>query len=256
MIHLSKAIEEAWRTTVEQVAQAEGEVQELARITADIPLDEEMGDQALTMMERIMQGEFEDYEPWERDDAGNYRRQLKDVVLVYSPGSRQLIVEASLTEQINTEVLATAEAGGFSVGEVAVEAVGRYYDDGWGGRTEEHARQEAQKNAERKLRDAIDSLHREQHAQEIDAATSKAHADATRQANEKLHELRLQTRDSLRQRLQVILADAEDSVYHTMNRLVGESYRRTLIDIVRKNGGRVLSDERTGSVYNLELELF
>ena len=34
-----------------------------------------------------------------------------------------------------------------------------------------------------------------------------------------------------------------------MNRLVAESYRQSLIQLVRDNGGRVLSDERTGSVH-------
>ncbi len=54
----------------------------------------------------------------------------------------------------------------------------------------------------------------------------------------------------------MILADAEDRVYHTMNRLVGEAYRRTLLELVQQNGGRVLANERSGSVYNLELELY
>ncbi len=256
MIHLAQAIEEAWRATVEQAATAEGEVGELARITADIPLDAEMGERALHMLERILQGEFEEYEPWERDDEGNYRHDLGEVILVYQPGGHQLVVEAALTETISAEVRASAEASGFTAGEVAVEAIGRYYDDGWGGRTEERAIAEAEAQAERKLQEAIEALHRQQHAAELEQAEAEARAQAEAEAAAELERLRTETRQALRQQLQVILAEAEDRVYHVMNRLVGEAYRRTLIELVQQNGGRVLTDERSGSVINLELELF
>jgi len=256
MIHLARAIEEAWRTTVQQAATATGQVDQLARINVDIPLDAEMGDAALEMLERILQGEFEEFEPWERDAQGDYRRDLGEVVLVYQPGSRQLTVEAQLTELISAEAQAAAEAGGFTVGEVAVEAVGRYYEDGWGGRTKERAEQEAQAEAEHKLAEATEALHRQEHAPEIEVAEAEARVEAEQLAAEQLELRRVEVRDALRERLQTIVADAQDRVHHTMNRLVGEAYRRTLIEMVRQNGGRVLSDERSGSVINLELELF
>ena len=65
MIHLARCIEEAWRRTVERTAEARGEVAELARVTADVPLDAEMGDLALDMLERVLSGEFEGFEPWQ-----------------------------------------------------------------------------------------------------------------------------------------------------------------------------------------------
>lgn len=256
MIHLSRAIEEAWRTTVEQAATVQGEVQELARVTADIPLDAEMGDRALEMLERIMQGEFETFEPWKRDEEGNYRRDLGDVVLIYHPDTHQLIVEAALTQQISAEARATAEACGFTVGEVAVEAMGCYFDDDLISRTQEDARQEAQAAAKRKLEEATESLHRHQHGTEIEAAERNALVQAEAQAATELEQLGHEAREALRERLQLILAQAQGRVHHTMNRLVGEAYRRTLIELVQQNGGRVLSDERSGSVINLELELF
>ncbi len=192
--------------------------------------------------------------PWLQDDEGNYRRDLGDVVLIYRPGSHQLIVEAVLSEQIKAEAQASAEAGGFTVGEVEAEAVGRYYDDGWGGRTEAHAREQAQSQAEHKLEEAVDALHRRRHAAEIEAAEATARAEAEIRANEKLEELRTKTREALRERIQVIIANAEERVYHCMNRIVGEAYRRTLIELAVQNGGRILADQRSGSVYNLELE--
>ncbi len=124
-IELNRTVEEAWQTTVEQVAEVRDEVEEEGRLRVDIPLDAEMGDRALAMLERLLAGEFEDYEAWERDGAGNFRHDLGDVTVIYQPGDRQLQVETRLGEQITAEARAEAEAGGFTVGAVAVEAVGR-----------------------------------------------------------------------------------------------------------------------------------
>ena len=255
MVHLTETVEAAWRETITRMAQAEGEVRELARLTADIPLDAEMGDLALAMMERLMRGEYAEYEAWAQDEDGNFRGQLEGVTLIYTPGSRQLVIEARLAEQISAAAEAAAEAAGFTVGEVAVEAVGRYYEDGWGGRTEERARHEAQAEAERRLVDARAALHREQHAAELTAATTQAETAAAARAAAALEVVREETRAALRQQLQVIMADAQDAVYVTMNRLVGEAYRVSLIELALQNGGRVVSAERSGSVINLELEL-
>lgn len=256
MIQLSRAVEEAWRTTVDQTARVDGRVDELARIRANIQLGAEMGDLALQMLERIMRGEFPEYEPWTRDSDGNYCYSLEDVVLVYQPGTHQLTVETRLTEMISAEAHASAEASGFTVGQVAVEAVGNYYSDGWGGRTKERAIQEAQAKAEHDLDEATKALHQAQHMSEVENANKQALAKAQRLASEELERRQTEMRAALRERLQVILANAEDRVYHTMNRLVGEAYRRSLIQLAQENGGRVLSDEQSGSVINLELELF
>ena len=256
MINLTQTIEQSWRTLIEQTARVEGQVQELARIAADIPLDAEMGDLALQMLERILQGEFEGFDAWERDNEGNYRRDLDDVVLIYQPGSHQLLIEARLTELISAEARSSIEATGMTVGEVAVEAVGRYYDDGWGRHTEEKARAQAEAEAQQKLFAAIEALHQQQHTDEIQAAEAQARTQADQEAAAALERTRLTMRAALRERLQVVLANAEDRIYHTMNRLVAESYRQSLIQLVRENGGRVLTDERTGSVMNLELEIF
>lgn len=256
MVHLSETIEEAWRTTVEQVARREGQVEEVVQMTADIGLDAEMGDRALQMFERILQGEIEGYDAWAEDEAGAYRHEMGEVTLVYQPGSHQLLIEARLSEMISAEARATAEASGFTMGDVSVEAVGGYYDDGWGGHTEARARRQAQANAQQQLTDAIDALHRTQNAAELSRAEAQARARAEEEAAQRLQRRHEDVRAALRTQLQATLANAEERVYYTMNRLVGEAYRQTLLQLVRENGGRVLANEQTGSVINLELEFF
>jgi Skp family chaperone for outer membrane proteins len=256
MIHLNRCIEEAWRQTVEQAATASGEVAELARITAHVPLDEEMGDAALVMLERVLAGEFEGFESWARDSTGSFRRDLGEVTIVYDSATHQLAIEARLSELISAEARAAAEASGMTVGQVAVEAMGTYYDDGWGGRTREHALEEAQQDAELRLREAVENLGNEQNRAQLEEARSRAETEAMQQAEQELSRRQEEMRAALRERLQIIMAQAEERVYHVMNRAVGEAYRQTLRQLVLDNGGRILADEQTGSVITLELELY
>ena len=256
MIHLNRCIEEAWHHTVEETQTVSGDVTELARITTHVPLNQEMGDGALEMLERVLSGEFKEYEAWERDEQGRFRRDLGDVRMIYDPTSHQLSVEAQFTETVTAEARAAVEASGMTVGEVAVEAVGNYYDDGWGRRTKDVALQEAQSSAEYKLGKAIEELHATQHSSELAAARGQAQAQAEDLARNELTARQTATREALRNRLQVTLAQAQERVAHVMNRAVGETYRQTLIRMVRENGGRVLTDEQTGSVINMELELY
>jgi FtsH ternary system domain X2 len=254
-IQLTRTVQEAWRTTVEQAARAEGEVQEVARVQVDIPLAREMGERPLEMFECALRGEFEGCEPWTRDEQGNYRRELEGVTLIYESGRRQLLVEARLAEQISAEAHASAEASGFTAGEVMAEAMAGYYEDNWGGHTEERARRQAQAEVKQRLDTATAALHRQQHAAELSAAEREAREKAQQAAAADLERRRRAVRPVLRERLQETLDQARDSVGRTVNRLVGEAYRQTLLAMARENGGKVLSDRRTGSVIHLELEV-
>jgi len=256
LIYLARCIEEAWRRTVEQTASASGAVAEVAHLTADVPLAEEMGDMALEMLERVLAGEYPGFEPWSRDDRGCYWRELDGVTLRYDPAGSQLTIEAHLEQLVTTEARGAAEAAGVTVGEVSVEAVGRYYSDGWGGRTEERATAEAQAEAERKLAEAVETLHREQNRTAIEAAEAQAQIEAQVAAQAMLARRQAEVRAALRAQLQASLARAEERVYHVVNRAVGEAYRQTLRRLVLENGGRVLVDEESGSVINMELELY
>ena len=256
MIHLARSIEEAWRRTVVQAASAEGEATELGRIVAEIRLDEEMGETALEMLESVLENGFDDFEPWARDDRGRLFREVENAVMIFEPGTGALTVEARLAETLTAEERAEAVAAGFTAGEVAAEAVARYYDDGWGGRTRERALEEAGEKGERQLDEAAEVLHREQNPEAFAEAEARAREKAGLLAGEKLERMKTDARRSMRTRLQKTLHDSEQRVYRIMNRAVGEAYRQSLLRVVEESGGRVLRDEKTGSVIDMELELY
>ncbi|ETR65308.1 MAG: response regulator receiver domain/DnaJ domain- containing protein [Candidatus Magnetoglobus multicellularis str. Araruama] len=255
MIHLAKSIEQAWRQTVEQSASASDEISETGRINAEIRLDAEMGDAALEMLERVMAGDFGYEDPWERDSSGCYIKNVGDVIVTYNPLTHRLNVETQLTESLTAEATATAEACGFTIGNVAVEALGQYYDDGWGGRTKEAALSEAQKKAEEKLSQAIEELNRQQNPETFLNAENKASKTAREKAELELEKMKENARIAMRERIMFILANSEENVNHMINRAVGEAYRQTLRKVVLDSGGRVITDDNTGSIINMELEL-
>lgn len=256
MIHLSRSIEEAWRQTVTERATAGGEVQELARVEASVALDAEMGDMARKMLERVLAGEIEGFEPWDRDDQGRFTRELEGITMTYDPASSRLFLQAELSSRVSAAGQAAVEICGVTTGEIAAEAVAHYYDDGWGGRTEKAARETAKKQVERQLASAVERLHSHQQAENLSVAESEVQEQARAQALEELEKVKEETRLLLRQQLQGVLSRAEAKVYQVMNRAVGEAYRQTLKKLVLDNGGRVVADRQTGSVISLELELY
>lgn len=254
-IQLSRSVEEAWRQTVERTANVRGEVSEMASIPIAIHLDDEMGELALQMLSRVIAEGFSGFPEWQQDDDGNYYHELDGVTLVFNPQTYQITMNALLSEEILGEARAAATASGVTVGDLTVEAIGRYYDDNWGGRTEEHAKQEAGRDAEMRMRQAILNLEKEQHAEKLKAAEDEAQEKAEIAARESLEQSQEEVREVIRVRLQSILAEAQEAAFFVMNRAIGEAYRQTLQQLVLENGGNILLDEETGSMIRMEIEL-
>ncbi len=256
MIFLARKIEEQWRQTVRESHGCRQEVGEAAVMTVEINLEAEMGDLALAMFGRVLAGEFAGFSAWEKDDAGNLVRQLDDVRLVYRPAEAVLQLEASRSRLVQAQASGEATASGRVDGTLAASAAGRYYDDGWGGQTAAWAAATASRRAASQLAAAEESLRSHQQAEALFAASRSAGREAERQATAALAEKTTAARRELRQELRDELARVEERVFAELNRAVGEAYRQTLRHLVLSNGGRIIADEQTGAVINMELELY
>ena len=102
----------------------------------------------------------------------------------------------------------------------------------------------------------FDRLRREQNAETFQIAEIQARQEAEAKLQARMGELRAHARAAIRERLQLTLAQAQDRVQRLISRAIGETYRQTLLQMVRENGGRVIADEQTGSIINMELELY
>ncbi len=255
MIHVTQSIEEAWRKTISEKAAAGEEVNQLASITANIELDQEMGEAALEMLERVLAGDFPDHEAWSRNADGDFVKDLEEITICYQPRSRQLTMTAQLTHMASAEAETATEVCGVTIGEIAFDAIGHYYEDGWKNRTEARALEEARLQADIRLTRALHKLHEEQQQEKITIERVGLQQEAENQALEKLKEIKQEVRTTLCQQLQAQLASNRLEAFYTINRAVGEAYRQTLSKLVIDNGGRIISDRQSGSVIDLELEI-
>jgi len=258
MIHVNKTIEAAWRQMLTEEATVAELLTEQAEITCAIDLAAEMGDAALDMLAKVLAGEFPGFTAWKKDSDGNFFRDLDAITLIYEPCRQQFVMRARLSEMISVKAQAAAEVCQETAGTIAFAAVGHFYDDGWKGRTEETALEDAQAQAEIRIEHALEELKKERRRQESKAESElrsglekEAQIQARLQLEEKRHDLRLH----LRHQLQAQLALQQQNAFYEINRAVGETYRQTLCRLVLDNGGRVINDRQSGSVIELELEL-
>jgi len=256
MILLTKRIEEQWRQLVRETRSCGREVEETAVMAVEVNLAAEMGELALEMFGRVLAGEFDGFPAWEEDGRGNRRRRLAGVTLVFQPATGRLQLEAAGSRLVRAAGTVEVEAAGTLAGDLAASGVGQYYDDGWHGRTRERAAATAAEQAARQLAAAEDSLRRHQQAETLFAATETAARQAERRAAAALEEKTAAARGELRRELREDVGRAGEQVFAELNRAVGEAYRQTLRQLVLSNGGRIITDERTGAVINMELELY
>jgi len=254
MIHLTRSIEQAWRRSVEQTEELQSTLCETGRLSATISLNQEMGEQALVMLEKVLSGTFEQVAAWDRDESGNFVRTIDNVLIRYHPDSHNLQIEAQLIQNISSTARATQELCGFTIGDVAAEAVKQYFDDGWGGRTKEKAEKEALVAANQRLDEAIEQLHRDQNELAFQTAENQAKQKAHQLAQETLSQRAAETRKTMQDQLTLMLHHAMDTARYEMNIAIGEAYRQTFIMLALNNNGKIISNVNTGRVIQMELE--
>jgi len=255
MIHVAQSIEEAWKKTICESAVVGAEIGQLASITANIELDQEMGVAALEILEKVLAGEFPDHAAWSRNSEGEFVKELGDITLCYQPRTRQLTMTAHLSAMASAEATAASEVCGVTIGEIAFNAVGHYYEDGWKERTEEKALAEVHQQIEVRLARALYELNQEQQHESVTLKRDELKQEAREKALAKLEISKLEVRAALRQQLQAQLASRRQEAFYTINQAVGEAYRQTLCKLVIDNGGRIISDRQSGSIIDLELEI-
>lgn len=257
MIHVNKTIAEAWRQTLKEEVTVTGSLTQQAEISCEIKLAEEMGGAALDMLAQVLAGEFAGFAAWAQDSEGNFYRDLDDITLVYDPCKQQFVMRTRLSEMFSAKAKAAAELCQVTTGTIAFDAIGYFYDDGWKGKTEKKALEEAAEQAEKRFEYALDELKKEsQTSAESIALRASLEKEAGVEAERKLKLKREALRLKMQQQLQANLALQQQNAFYEINKAVGETYRQTLCRLVLENGGRVISDHQSGSVIDLELELY
>lgn len=138
----TRQVAEAWEHEVRRAASRSGTVTGEARVRQ--ALDASVGAPTLATLERALEAGFAGW----RREGDAFRHDVEGGYVVYSLEDQSLTIVATASDVVHGRGEAGARLTGRVEGEIAGRGEGRYYDDGYMGRTEARAREEAQRAAE------------------------------------------------------------------------------------------------------------
>ncbi len=252
LVQLAQEVREEWSRTVDAHVIEQADIAAEALLETQINLATELGTVALEELRALL---VAGYGGWQAD-ADAFTLTLENgITLRYIPETGQLRVLARLSETVEAAASASGSAAGLVEGNVEVEGVGRYYDDGYGGYTAETARRMAEQDAQRRLAAAQRQFTDAQQRDALEAARQEAEARARVEAQARLREARERRQAILQDQLETLLRESEEQVQAAIGALLGQTYRRAIIRLAQEGGGQVMRDEAEGAVIELEVRI-
>jgi predicted nucleic acid-binding Zn-ribbon protein len=248
-ITATRDLAEAWRREVRRTAGLRRRVAGEARVRQ--PLRASLGEPALRALEAAFAS---DEAGWTAVDGG-YRRDVEGGYALYSTDDQALEIVAVLEDEVAAEATIAEVLSGEVRGQEVAQAEATYYDDGWGGRTEEHARQDAERAAKLRLDEAarvrVEQAAREAEAQRDEAlrarAETAARAELDRSAADRQAALARQAAAHVeavglraRQQFHIVLSAA---------------YRNAILAYARRHGAEGISVREAGDTLEIEFRV-
>jgi hypothetical protein len=229
-VPLTRQVEQGWSVTLEEQATAHAEAAE--RIEQVVPLG--LGATAQAMLRQALD---EGFRGFVREGAV-YVRERGPLRLVYNPEGAVLTITAERRRLVAATATARVEASGTARGQVEVVGQGMTYDDApdeHTARVEAHARRDAEAQAERATHALVDAQSREARDAAGAAARSKARAEAEGQAATQAEA----ARGDLAAELRALFDASRPALREEIGALVAETMKRSVLQLVRANGGRI-----------------
>ena len=245
----TRQLNQAWEREVSRTVELNQQVIGEARVRQ--PLDATLGTPALRALESALAA---DDSGWREVEEG-YRYDVEGGYVIYLLEERALEIVATLQDEVQTSAQATRRLEGIVDTEISAEGEGRYYDDGWGGRTKKLAEQKAQEAARQKL-DNITRTQIEQAESEAEnQASADVEAEARTQAQEQLQQIAAQRQEDLsaqaRQHLNTVGVRCRQAFHQALAR----GYRDAILAYARRNGADNIQCNEDGNIVEIEFNL-
>lgn len=248
-VRATRELAEAWEQEVRRQATRSGSVSGEARVRESLA-DSVGGPTLAALTDVISQAEG-----WVQTPEGAFRHELDGGHIVFDPGSRELEIVAAVSGDVSVTAEASATFTTELSGTVDVQGEGVYYDDGWGGRTRESARREAERNRdlamERELRERRSRAERDAEtsagASVERRAAERAEAAFGTAATARAEELR---REAERRLLAVGVEGRA-----LFNAALADAYRDAFLAYARRRGASNVSQSEHDGVLDIEFEL-
>lgn len=249
-ITATRQVHQAWEREVERVAEVAGTLTGEARISQ--ALDATLGGSALMALQNAL---AQGFPGWAEQEDGSYRHPVEGGYAVYRPDSHSLEIVATLSEELRAQAAVRERLSGEFAGTVEAQVERGYYDDGYGGHTEQRARQEAQQAAPA----ALDQALRAHLAAAADAAETTQDAELRRRAQQQAqHDWERQAdqrRDALSRRAAAELQQVGLRARLAFHQLLAHAYREALLGLARRRGADGIQCRDTDGYLEIEFLL-
>ena len=245
----TRQLNEAWQREVSRTIELQEQVTGEARVHQ--PLDSTLGTPALRALESALAANDSG---WREVETG-YRYDVEGGYVIYLVDEQALEIVATLEDQVQTSAQEIRKLDGLIHTEVSAEGEGRYYDDGWGGRTKEVAEQEAQTAAQQEL----DDIARAQIEQAQNQAEAQAAADieasVRHQAEIKLQQLAAERQAALSIQARQHLNTVGVRCRQAFHRILAIAYRDAILAYARRNQANNIQYSEDNNIIEIEFTL-
>lgn len=228
----SRQVAEAWVREVHRVATQTEVVTGAARVLQ--PLDASVGAPALAALEQVLQAGLAGWTAV----AGGYRHELDGGYVTYLADERALEIVATACAQVQGQGRSSAALSGQLQEELTATAEADYYDDGWGGWTQEHAHEQARRAAEARVLEAQTKRIEEQAQAAVAAQEGRLRAAAQQAAATDLAARAEQRRAELAREAAARLQTLGVHARQAFHGLLAQAYRQALLALARRRGAQ------------------
>jgi hypothetical protein len=248
-VRATRELAEAWAQEVRRQATRTGSAAGEARVRES--LADTVGGPTLTALTGVL-GRLDG---WTELDDGTFRHELDGGAIIFDPATRELEVTATVTAEVSVTEEASATVDAQVAETVEAEGVGVYYDDGWGGRTEETAQRDAEANLTAAMEAAL-RRRREQATREADAAAGDAVQRAAAQRADAAFAAAAAAReDELRRAAAERLMTVGVQGRALFNAALADAYRDAILAYARSRRASNLHHSERDGVLDIEFEL-
>ncbi|WP_322749663.1 MULTISPECIES: molecular chaperone DnaJ [unclassified Frankia] len=247
-VRATRDLTDAWEQEVRRQVTRRGQAVGDARVRE--PLGSSIGAPTLAALSGVLART----DGWERDGE-SFRHALDGGYLLYHPATRELEIVA----EVAAEVAASAEVATVVRGQLAEtvegEGEGTYYDDNYGGRTETHARRDAERNAARAVDAQVDALLAAARAQADDAEGTAVEAAAAARADAALAQAATARVEALRREAATRLVAVGIQGRNIFHQALAGAYRDAILAYARARRAEGITCSENGGVLDIEFEL-
>ncbi|MGK7877961.1 MAG: molecular chaperone DnaJ [Xenococcaceae cyanobacterium] len=245
----TRQLDRAWQREVSRTVQLHEQVIGEARVRQ--PLDSTLGVPALRALESALAA---DESGWTEVEEG-YRYEVEGGYVTYLIDDQVLEIVAVLEDEVHSSGKETRQLEGVVRTEISAEGEGKYYDDGWGGRTREVAEKEAQTAAQREL-DEVAGSQIEQATREAEAQASEEIESAARaQAEDQLQQIAAERRAVLSEQARQHLDTVGLRCRQAFHRVLAQAYRDAILAYARRNGAENIQCSEEENIVEIEFSL-